>query len=37
MQAPVHLNVPDSVVVQSENLAVSLASLRLQIRDSDIQ
>lgn len=30
--APVHLKVPDHVVVQSENLAVSLTSLRLQIQ-----
>ena len=34
--APVHLNVPDSVVVQSENLAVSLTALRLQIKDKTI-
>jgi len=32
--APVHLKVPEHVVVQSENLAVSLASLRLQIRNN---
>lgn len=32
--APVHLKVPEHVVVQSENLAVSLASLRLQIRSN---
>lgn len=29
--APVHLNVPDHVVVQSENLAVSLSALRLRL------
>ena len=29
--APVHLRVPDYVTVQSENLAVSLATLRLQM------
>lgn len=34
--APVHLSVPDYVVVQSENLAVSLASLRLQIKNSEM-
>lgn len=32
--APVHLKVPEHVVVQSENLAVSLASLHLQIRSN---
>lgn len=32
--APMHLKVPEHVVVQSENLAVSLASLRLQIRNN---
>ena len=30
--APVHLQVPDYVVVQSENLAVSLTALRIQMR-----
>ena len=30
--APVHLQVPDHVVVQSENLAVSLTALRIQMR-----
>ena len=30
--APVHLKTPDYVVVQSENLAVSLTSLRLQLK-----
>lgn len=34
--APVHLSVSDYVVVQSENLAVSLASLRLQIKNSEM-
>lgn len=33
--APVHLKVPDNVVVQSENLAVSLTSLRLQAQAKD--
>ena len=31
--APVHLKVPDYVIVQNENLAVSLTSLRMQLRD----
>lgn len=31
--APVHLRVPAHVVVQNEDLAVSLSSLRLQFRD----
>lgn len=31
--APVRLKVPDSVIVQSENLAVSLTALRLQVKD----
>ena len=35
--APVHLKVPEHVVVQSENLAVSLASLRMQIKNNDLQ
>lgn len=30
--APVHLKVPDHVAVQSENLAVSLTALRVQMR-----
>lgn len=30
--APVHLRVPDSVVVQSENLAVSFAALCMQLK-----
>lgn len=30
--APVHLKVPDHVIVQSENLAVSLTALRIQMR-----
>ena len=30
--APVHLKVPDHVVVQSENLAVSMTALRVQMR-----
>ena len=31
--APVYLNVPDHVVVQSENLAVSLTALRMQLKN----
>lgn len=31
--APVHLKVPDYVIVQSENLAVSLTALRAQIKN----
>lgn len=31
--APVHLNVPDHVTVQNENLAVSLASLRMRMKE----
>ena len=31
--APVHLKVPDHVVVQSENLAVSLTALRMQMKN----
>lgn len=31
--APVHLNVPEYVAVQNENLAASLASLRQQLKD----
>ena len=30
--APVHLNVPERIVVQSENLAVSLTALRMQLK-----
>ena len=30
--APVHLKVPEHVTVQSENLAVSLTALRIQMR-----
>lgn len=33
--APVYLNVPDHVVVQSENLAVSLTALRMQLKNRD--
>lgn len=33
--APVHLNVPDHVLVQSENLAVSLTALRMQLKERD--
>lgn len=35
--APVHLQVPSHVMVQSENLAVSLTSLRVQMRNMDSQ
>ena len=35
--APVHLQVPDSVTVQSENLAVSLTSLRVQMKDQNTE
>lgn len=35
--APVHLQVPDSVIVQSENLAVSLTSLRVQMKNQDME
>ena len=31
--APVHLKVPEHVVVQSENLAVSLTALRMQLKN----
>ena len=31
--APVHLRVPDHVIVQSENLAVSLTALRMQMKN----
>ena len=31
--APVHLNVPEGIVVQSENLAVSLTALRMQLKN----
>lgn len=33
--APVHLKVPDGVIIRSENLAVSVASLRLQMRANE--
>ena len=35
--APVHLKVPEDVAVQSENLAVSLSSLRFQLHSNTIQ
>ena len=35
--APVHLQVPDSVIVQSENLAVSLTSLGVQMKNQDME
>lgn len=35
--APVHLQVPSHVMVQSENLAVSLTALRVQLRNSEAQ
>lgn len=34
--APIHLKVPEHVVVQSENLAVSLTSLRMQMNNRKI-
>ena len=33
--APVHLQVPESVIVQSQNLAVSLTALRVQMKDQN--
>ena len=33
--APVHLNVPERIVVQSENLAVSLTALRMQLKNQN--
>lgn len=33
--APVHLKVPEHVLVQSENLAVSLTALRMQLQNKD--
>ena len=33
--APVHLNVPEHIIVQSENLAVSLTALRMQMKNQD--
>lgn len=33
--SPVHLKVPDHVVVQSENLAISLTALRLQLKERE--
>ena len=33
--APVHLNVPEKIVVQSENLAVSLTALRMQLKNQN--
>lgn len=35
--APVHLKVPKDVVVQSENLAISLTALRMQLRNREMQ
>lgn len=35
--APVHLKVPSHVMVQSENLAVSLTALRVQLRNIEAQ
>lgn len=32
--APIHLEVPERVIVQNENLAVSLSSLRLQMQEN---
>ena len=34
--APVHLNAPPHVLIQSENLSVSLASIRIQMRERNI-
>ncbi len=33
--APVHLNVPERIVVQSDNLAVSLTALRMQLKNQN--
>lgn len=33
--APVHLTVPEHIVIQSENLAVSLTALRMQLKPRD--
>ena len=33
--APVHLNVPERIVVQSENMAVSLTALRMQLKNQN--
>ena len=35
--APIHLQVPDYVIVQSENLAVSLTSLRVQMKNHNAE
>lgn len=35
--APIHLQVPDYVIVQSENLAVSLTSLRVQMKNQNAE
>lgn len=35
--APVHLQVPSHVMVQSENLAISLTALRVQMRNMEVQ
>ena len=35
--APIHLQVPDYVIVQSENLAVSLTSLRVQMKNQNVE
>ena len=35
--APIQLKVPEYVVVQNENLAISFAALRLQLRNNHIQ
>lgn len=35
--APIHLKVPDYVAVQSENLAISLSSLRRQLQNNTVQ
>ena len=33
--APIHLKVPEHVIVQSENLAISLTALRMQIKKTE--
>ena len=35
--APIHLKVPEDVVVHSENLAISLTSLRVQMKKQDLE
>ena len=33
--APVHLKVPEHILVQNENLAISLTALRMRLRNRD--